>query len=205
MFTFKYGIPDFLEWAEKQKSRINMPGLKIRLMNKAKLKEEIKLYTELNNLSFQDHPYWADRYTDEDIELFYPFRFLLDNENLIIAEVDGKAVGFLLWYPDFNRLKKQGSDLNLFDVLKFRFKNQIDSFRYTEVGVLPEYRKSQVIIAMQCKVAEFVSNGIYKSYEAGFIFEENRNSIALAKRMLNRLSGVVPEPYRQFAVYEGTI
>ena len=205
MYTFKYSIPDFLEWAEEYKSRNNMPGLKIRLMNKKKLREEVKIYTDLNNLSFQDHPYWADRYTDEDLELFYPFRHLLDNENLIIAEVHGKAVGFLLWYPDFNSLKKSGTDLNLIDVIKFRSKNRIDSFRYTEVGILPEYRRSPVIIAMQCKVADLISNATYKTYEAGFIFEENRHSIALAKRMLKRLSGDTPGPYRQFAVYEGTL
>jgi ribosomal protein S18 acetylase RimI-like enzyme len=80
--------------------------------------------------------------------LFKPFRFLLDNENLIIAEIDGKPVGFFLWYPDFNELVASQRDLNVLDVIKYRLGKPIDTFRFTEIGILPEYQGSPVALAL---------------------------------------------------------
>jgi hypothetical protein len=41
--------------------------------------------------------------------------------------------------------------------------------------------------------------------EGGFIFEDNRGSIALAKRILRRSFGREAEPYRRYAVFEGEL
>jgi len=67
------------------------------------LAREVAIYTHLNNACFQQHPYWADRTPEEDLELFQPFRFFLDDGNLIFAERDGTPVGFLLWLPRLQR------------------------------------------------------------------------------------------------------
>ena len=182
-----------------------MPGLKIRIMDKSRIREETRIYTHLNNQAFKGHPYWADREEEEDIELFYPFRHLMKNEYLIFAEVDGEPAGFLLWYPDYNQLVRSHRDLNLWDVIRFRLDHPIDTFRYTEIGILPKFRKSQILLAMKQKAASYIKKAGYKYFEAGFIFEENRDSIALAMRMHERFSGSRPEPYRYYAVYEGSV
>lgn len=205
MYSIRFSAPDYVKWFETYGGKITMPGLKVRLMNKKKIRDETRIYTYLNNRAFQDHPYWADRKVEEDIELFYPFRFFMKNEYLIFAEVNGEPAGFLLWYPDFNQLIRSQRELNAWDVLRLKLNNPIDTFRYTEIGIHPKYRNSPIILAMKKKAAPYVKKAGYKYFEAGFIFEENRDSIALAIRMHQRFSGFKPEPYREYAVYEGNI
>ncbi len=180
-------------------------GLTTRNMDKRNIRSEITLYTRLNNLSFTDHPYWAHRSEREDFELFHPFRHLLDDENLVFAAIDGEAAGFFLWYPDFNQLVAGQRDLGFPEWLRFRTANPADTFRFTEVGILPRFRKSHVALAMVAHALPAVAKAGYRYCEAGFIFEENKDSAAFAVRMVSRSSGIVPEPYRRFAVYEGSL
>jgi len=205
MFTFRFSMDTYNLWAQTYNVQRVMKGLTVRFMNKHNIKEESAIYTQLNNKSFIKHPYWANRDTEEDLELFYPFRFLLDNENLIFAEIDGKPIGFFLWYPDFNQLVSSQRDLNVLDVVKFRIKNSIDTFRFTEIGIVPEYQRSPVALGLISKSLPAMLEKGYKFCEGGFIFEENHASIAFVKRILQRCHGVEPEPYRQFAVFETTL
>lgn len=205
MFTFRFGMEAYHAWAQTYQAQRTLKGLTIRFMDKRNIRQESAIYTQLNNQAFVNHPYWANRDNHEDLELFYPFRFLLDNENLIFAEIDGKPVGFYLWYPDFNQLVSSQRDLNVFDVLKFRIKNSIDTIRFTEIGIIPEYQRSPVALALISKSVSTLLEKGYKYCEGGFIFEENRASIAFVKRILQRCYGVEPEPYRQFAVFETTL
>ena len=158
-----------------------------------------------NNGSFQGHPYWANREVEEDLELFQPFRHLLANENLIFAEHEGRPIGFYLWYPDFNCLTQGHGDLGLWEWLKFRVRKQIDTFRYTEVGILPGYRNRSISLAMLQKALPSIAKQGFQYCEAGFIFEENRASMALATRNLKRVFGREVKPFRQYAVFEGSV
>lgn len=205
MVTFRFGMEAYHAWTQTYQAQRVLKGLTVRFMNKRNIRQESAIYTQLNNRAFTNHPYWANRDNEEDLELFNPFRFLLDNENLIFAEVDGKPVGFYLWYPDFNQLVSSQRDLNVFDVLKFRIKNSIDTFRFTEIGIMPEYQGSPVALALIHKSLPTLLEKGYRFCEGGFIFEENRASIAFVKRILQRCYGAVPEPYRQFAVFETTL
>ncbi|MBN2890587.1 MAG: GNAT family N-acetyltransferase [Bacteroidales bacterium] len=202
MFTFKFSMEAYIEWSKMYSPNRKIEGLNVRFMNKKDIKKESAIYTKLNSQAFVNHPYWADRDVEEDQELFYPFRFLLDNEHLIIAEKDNKPVGFYLWYPDFNQLIENQRDFNALDVLKNKLNNKIDTFRFTEIGILPEYQGSPVALALISKsVPKLIEKG-YKFCEGGFIFEENRASIAFVSRILQRIYGKKPEPYKQFAVFE---
>lgn len=205
MVTFRFSMEAYDSWAKTYPMQRAFKGLTVRFMDKRNINQESAIYTQLNNQAFINHPYWANRDKEEDLELFYPFRFLLDNENLIFAEVDGKPVGFYLWYPDFNQLVSSQRDLNVFDVLKFRIKNSIDTIRFTEIGIVPEYQRSPVALALISKSLPTLLEKGYRFCEGGFIFEENRASIAFVKRILLRCYGFEPEPYRQFAVFETTL
>lgn len=205
MFTFRLSMESYNAWVQTYPVQRVLKGLTVRFMDKRNIKDESALYTLLNNQAFTKHPYWANRDNEEDLELFYPFRYLLDNENLIFAEVNGKPVGFYLWYPDFNQLVSTQRDLNVLDVIKFRLKSSIDTFRFTEFGIIPEYQGSPVALALVNKALPAVMEKGYQFCEGGFIFEENRASIAFVKRMIQRSHGGATEPYRQFATFETTL
>jgi GNAT superfamily N-acetyltransferase len=205
MVTFRFDMETYSQWAQSYAQQRELKGLTVRYMDKSNIDSESAIYTELNNRSFINHPYWADRDDAEDLELFKPFRFLLDNENLIFAEVNGKPVGFFLWYPDYNQLVSSQRDLNVFDVMKFRLGASIDTFRFTEIGILPEYQGTPVALALINKSLPLLIQKGYRYCEGGFIFEENRASIAFVKRILQRCYGREAKPYREFATFETTL
>ena len=205
MSSFRFRMDEYIRWAESYRNVKSMQGLNVRFMDKKNIRKESSIYTYLNNHAFERHPYWANREDDEDLELFYPFRFLLRNENLIIAEVNGNPVGFFLWYPDFNELVSSQRDLNVWDVIRYKVGKKIKVFRFTEIGVLPQCQKSPVGTVLLMKAIPVLKERGYEFCEGGFIFEENMGSIALASRMIHRSTGIKPEPYRSYAVYEGKL
>ncbi len=202
MFSFRYPTQPFFEYYSSRKSPSSAQNIKVRTMRKRKLKEEVAIYTYLNNASFQNHIYWSDRTEAEDYELFKPFGPMLDEENLLIAEIDGQPAGFLLWYPDFNQLVKGSRHIGALEWLRFRFFNPIDTFRFTEFGVHPKYRNSRVVDEMIRKLSEIIQQTPYKMLEGGFIFEENASSIAVSLRYGLRSMRKALEPYREYAVFE---
>lgn len=202
MFTFRINMEMYAVWANSFQQQREIPGLKLRFMDKKNIKAESAIYTYLNNKAFTRHPFWADREIEEDIELFYPFRHLLDNENLVFAEVNGEPVGFFLWYPDFNQMVSSHRDLNLIDVIKFRAGKRPDTFRFTEIGIIPEYQRSTLVFSLIQKPMEFIMKNGFKFCEGGFIFEENKASVAFAKGLFKRSLGAKPDFYREYAVFE---
>jgi len=202
MVTFRLSMDVYAAWAESYTPNRAIDGLTVRFMDKKRIKEESAIYTMLNNQSFLKHPYWANRDPEEDLDLFYPFRFLLDNENLVFAEVKGKPVGFFLWYADFNQLVSGLRDLNAFDVIRYRLGKTPNAFRFTEIGIIPEYQRSAVALALLNKALPAIRSNGYQFCEGGFIFEENLASMAFVNRLLKRSFGSYQDVYRQFATFE---
>lgn len=205
MHSYRFSMEVYTEWAATYATTRRLNGLHVRFMNKKNIKAESALYTLLNNKAFAHHPFWANRDIAEDQQLFYPFRHLLENENLIFAEVNEQPVGFFLWYPDFNQLVNSQRDLNLWDVIRYRLGKRIDTFRFTEIGIIPEYQRSPVALALISKSLPVLIEKGYRFCEGGFIFEQNTASILFVKRILQRCYGKPPLPYRTFAVYETEI
>jgi len=205
MVTFRFAMSEYIKWMNQYNMKRLIRGVKTRNMNKRNIKKEIEIYTALNNQCFKEHPYWADRNIKEDLELFYPFRYLLKEENLIFAEYNGEPIGFFLWYPDFNQLVKGSRDLNLIDLIKYKSGAKINAFRFAEIGILPKYRRTSVNIALIQHSIPYIEKSKIDYCECGFIFEENTESIALMRRFMNRFFKREVEPYRRFAVFEGDL
>ena len=205
MFSFIYSMENASNFINAFKDKQSIKNISIRTMNLKNLKNEVKLYTHLNNISFQQHPFWSDRSWEEDFELFHPFRFLLKEENLLFAEVDGEPAGFLLWYPDFNQLVKDDSPLGLKHVLAYKFFNKIKTYRLTEIAVNPKFSRKPVAMAMMVKLIEIASAQGMEIGEGGFIFKSNTKSINFTLRCFERNTGAKVDPYRKFAVYESSL
>ncbi len=86
MVTFRFNMKGYVNWANTYSNNRKTEGLSVRYMDKKNIEKNTKIYTQLNNLAFVNHPYWANRDTAEYLKLFKPFRYLLNNENLIIDE-----------------------------------------------------------------------------------------------------------------------
>jgi len=206
MVSFRFENEGFYELATAMETAFDPGPVRVRTMDRRNLRREVAIYTHLNNASFGEHPYWSDRTPDEDFELFHPFRFLIRDENLLFAEIDGKPVGFLLWYPDFNELVTRNDEsIGALDVARYRLANPIRTVRLTEIAVLPEHRRSTAVGAMILRMIQHVRRGPYRFCEGGFIFEENSSCVGMTLRYISRACGRPLEPYRRYACYEAPL
>jgi len=205
MVSFRFPSEVFFRLRRQLAPTFDPGPITIRTMDRARFAREVDVYTWLNNACFQDHPYWADRTSAEDHELFHPFRHLLRDEHFIVAEHDGQPVGFLLWYPDFNELCRGDEALGVRHVARYRLTDPITTARLTEIAVLPQYRAHRVELALILRMIRGVEEAGYPYTEGGFIFEENRESIALTLRYIRRASGSTPRPHRRYAVFDGAL
>jgi hypothetical protein len=205
LVSYRFPLEPFVEYHRKMADFPDFKGITVRKLNKMKLRQETEIYTYLNNACFPGHPFWADRTVQEDYELFHPFRFLIKEENLLFAEKDGKPIGFFLWYPDFNQLLKGHQRLGIKHLLRYRFSSPIDTFRFTEIAVLPGYKKSHAVQAMILCAIPYIQKSGIKYGEGGFIFGENINSIVMTRRFLERSTGNKMEPHRHYALFETTL
>lgn len=204
MASFRYPNQPFYAYRAGDTGR-NNGALTVRTMRRSALRRDIAIYTHLNNACFRDEPYWTDRSVDEDRELFWPVRFLIREENLLFAELHGEPIGFLLWYPDFNQLVHAGRELGCWAICRYRLADPIDTVRLAQIAVHPKHRARGVFHTMMLAMASLVERHGYRWHEGGFIFEENRRSMATAKRYAQRTLGQTVEPYRRYAIFEGAL
>lgn len=147
-----------------------------RTANFNQLKKEIEIYTDLNNLCFEDHPFYYKRSYEEDYELFKQLKLFLKPENLLIAEKDGEPIGFMLWYPDFHQLISQGEAMGIKTYFRNRYKgNTIKKFKIAEIGILPAYQGTAAILGLFDKCLELTKNR-YSQCETGWILDTNLKS-----------------------------
>lgn len=166
----------------------------VRRGNFRRLADELAIYTELNNAAFAGHPHYFVRTAQEDLELFRAFGPLLREENFLVAEHDGRPVGFLLWYPDFNEWTAPGGTVGLAAVVRSRVLGRRPTrFKIAELGVRPEFHRSGAILALMAKCFSLVK-GRYRVGESGWILDEN----TLSKALNTRWQGVPDKTYRVF-------
>jgi len=148
----------------------------VREVNLNKLKSEIAIYTRINNEAFVDHLFYYPRKEEEDFELFKEFKYLLKPENLLFVEKGGVAVGFMLWYPDFNKLIKPGEKVGLKTVIRNKlYPNKIKTFKIVEMGVVPSAQRRGAILAL-FNYCFKCTKGRFDYVESSWILSENTMS-----------------------------
>lgn len=157
------------------KKRI-LKNYKVRKADFKNIEKEAKIYTEINNDAFKSHRFYYERRKEEDLELFKEYKLFLKEENLLFLEHKGKEVGFMLWYPDFNQLIKEGETLGVKSLLKSRlFPRKIDTFKIVELGVALKHQRTGGVYALfdYCKG---ITKERFKKCESGWILDENISS-----------------------------
>jgi len=148
----------------------------VRESDLSNLKNECAIYTDVNNSAFSQHLFYYPRNYEEDYELFKDLKFLLKPENLLFVERDGKPVGFMLWYPDFNQIMSMGETAGLKTVIKNKlFGHKIDTFKIVEMGVIPGERNRGAILALFDYCFRCIKDK-YSFMESGWVLADNFKS-----------------------------
>ncbi len=157
--------------SSKLKKRYN-----VRVARLSNLKSECAIYTDVNNSAFSQHLFYYPRDYEEDYELFKDLKFLLRPENLLFVEKDGRPVGFMLWYPDFNQVMSIGETVGLKTVIKNNFLgHKIDTFKIVEMGVVPAERNRGAILALFDYCFRCIKDK-YDFMESGWVLADNFKS-----------------------------
>ena len=176
-------------WSQKifplPQDRVNrlMKRYTFRYMTPSTYKDDLAIYTALNNRCFPDHPFYFQREEDEDQYLFKDLKFFLKKNSLVFAEFEGIPVGFLLWYPDWSEIMKPGETLSTFTAIKrFLFSHKVNTFKIVEWAVLPEHRKKGVPIGMLSALYHIVKSKRYNQCKTSWIFDSNTDSNAFGHK-----------------------
>lgn len=115
----------------------------------------------------------------------------------LIAEVDGRPIGFSLALPDYNPLlKKMNGRLLPFGIFRLLLgRRHIHRVRVLTMGVVPEHRRSGIEMAL---IYHTFKNGYERGFDEGefsWILEDN----VLMRRALERFGAVPTKTYR---IYE---
>jgi hypothetical protein len=175
MTSYKGDVENFsLKAVEKAVERVSTQ-FTFREISKSNFKEDMALYTRFTNEAFADHKFYYKREEEEDYELYAPMINTLKSENILFAQRNGEIVACLMWYPNY-------------------YEDCTRDLKITEIGVLPRYRKSGVILGLfnECYKR---TNGKFDCMESGWIFDDNFLSKSITNRWANKV-------HKKFNVYE---
>ncbi len=176
---------------------IERPGLKIRSIDMSRFDEEANLLRTLYNESWSQN--WGFIPMD-DADFAYSakdLKSMVDPSYILVAELEGKPVGFSVTFPDFNiATQSMKGRMYPFGWLKFLLaKRNIKYARMPLMGVLPDYRKLGVDMALVYRSLQAVfANGITAG-ECSWILEDN-------KAMNRILEGYGANMYKTYRIYE---
>lgn len=178
--------------------RLRRNGITIRSVNPKKLKEEAARVKEVYNAAWDKNLAFVPVTDNEFQYLAKDLSLILDKDLCLIAEKDGKFVGFALAIPDINQPLKKVSKGRLLPFGWFKLwrgLKKIDGVRILALGVKQEYRKMGIEACFYAGMIRRATARGIKTAEASWILEHND----LMNKGIESVGGKV---YRKFRIYE---
>jgi GNAT superfamily N-acetyltransferase len=176
-------------------TRLRNQGINIRKINLKKYKEETDQLQEIYNAAWDKNLGFVPMTKNEFNYLAKDLKQIIDPDFCIIAEKEGKVIGFSLAIPDINQVLIKIKKGRLFPtgILKLAFqRRKIDAVRIIALGVVKEHRKKGI---EACFYGETMSSGSQKGIfkaEASWVLEHND----LMNKALIEMGGTVYKRYR---------
>lgn len=140
--------------------------------------------------------------TDEEFDyMAKDLKLVLDTDFCLVAEHDGKPIGFALCLPDINQVQKNVRRGRLLPsgIFKLLFgRKKINALRIIALGVTEPYRKMGI-------EAIFYGTIMQKGLEKGMVRAE-ASWILEGNEMMNRgIQHINGKPYKKYRIYEKTL
>jgi len=185
--------PRVVRFAERAGER---SGVTVRTFDRSRSAEEVKCMFDIYNRAWEKN--WGF-IPMEEAEFRYAAKNMgqvLDPTLALLAEKDGRPIGFSLTVPDYNPLfKKMNGRLLPFGFLHFLLgRRSIRRIRIVAFGVLREYHNRGVEPLLMYHTFKNALLRGHTSCDMSWILEEN----VLARRVLDNLGAVHYKTYRIF-------
>ncbi len=181
--------------------RLKRNNIIIRKVNLKKFKEEAANLRKVYNSAWDKNTGFVPL-TDEEFDyLAKDLKLILDTDFALVAEQDGKIVGFGLALPNLNEVLikiKRGRLLptGIFKLLLN--KSKVQSIRIYALGIVDGYRKMGIEACLYGTIIKEYKRKGLKHAEAGWTLENN----TLINEAIIAIKG---DPYKKYRIYEKAI
>lgn len=208
MDLFAYILHNATYQSEKMKRMVNLlrerTGITIRSMdfkNKANFKRDTAILKNIFNAAWEKN--WGFvKITDDEFDfLVNDLKQVAEPSLVLIAEHQGKPVGFAITLPNINEAlihNKKGSLLGALWHLVTK-KKKITSVRIFVLGLLPEFRNKGIDTLMYAETADAAHKLGCDTGEASWILESNE---AMNKALTQIMQA---SKYKTYRIYERDI
>ncbi|MFO7888950.1 MAG: hypothetical protein R6V04_01275 [bacterium] len=150
-------------------------GVTVRSIDIKNIKQETKLLVKIANESTRDNWGYMMVSENEAEHLAGSLKLIVDPDIIMLAEINGKPIGYMIVLPDINIiLKKLRGKLFPFGIFKLqRGIRNIRNFRVWGLGILPEYRRKAIDILFYNRLYEILSPKKPGYVEANYVLEDN--------------------------------
>ena len=178
--------------------RLEQKGITIRPINVKDFKNEVRKVREIYNSAWDHNLGFVPMTESEFNYLAKDLKNILNADFCLVAEHQGKMVGFALAVPDINQILikiKRGRLLptGIFKLL-FGLK-KINYYRVITLGVIEEYRKMGIEACFYAKIIQMGVKYKLKGAEGSWILENNE----MMNKALQNINGKV---YKTYRIYE---
>jgi GNAT superfamily N-acetyltransferase len=182
-------------------TRLNRQGLEVRKINMKNFDAEVAKVLEVYNSAWEENTGFVPMTEKEFRYLAKDLKMILDKDFCLLAEHQGKVIGFALAIPDINQVLKTIKNGRLFPFGIFKLLlglKKINYLRVLALGVIDGYRKMGI---EACFYADIIGTAITKNItgaEASWILENN-------ELMNNGLLKLSASPYKRYRLYQKSI
>lgn len=150
-------------------------GVTVRSFDIKRFDEELDAIKEIYNRSWELNWGFVPMTDAEFAHLAKQFRPVLVPDLCLIAEAEGKPVGFSLVLPDYNQaLRHLDGRLFPFGIFKLLwYRRKIEGIRILTLGLVPGYRRRGLDAMMYLRIFQTARRLGYSWGEASWILEDN--------------------------------
>jgi GNAT superfamily N-acetyltransferase len=194
-YEYQGAIPDHLtRFSERIRQR---KKIIIRPINMSRFVEDVETIFRIYNAAWSQNWGFVPVTEEEFRATAKDLKPIVDPSVVLIAEKEGKPVGFIVTLPDYNvLLRKMNGRLFPFGFLHMLFgRKSITRVRTLLMGVVAEYRLGGIEVLL---IHSTFERGLPKGYRGGemsWILEDN----VLMRRAIERMGATIGKVYR---IYE---
>jgi GNAT superfamily N-acetyltransferase len=206
LYAYRLGADSFLSpKLERVQQRVReRSGVTIRTVDfspKEAFKRDVVILREIYNSAWEKN-WGAVKMTDAEFDfLAADLKQVAEPDFALIAEIEGKPVGFALGLPDINQLLIGNRNGGLIGAgLRLLFgKKRITRGRIIVLGVVPAFQRHGIDAVLYFEIGTRMTRGHgYTEGEASWILEDNT--------MMNRAAEMMNgEIYKRYRLYQKTI
>ncbi len=178
--------------------RLANNGITIRPINMKDFKNEVERLLEVYNAAWAENTGFVPMTEKEFRYLAKDLKMILDKDFCLLAEHNGKVIGFSLAIPDVNQVLIKIKRGRLFPTGIFKLLlglKKIDYVRVLALGVVEGYRRAGIEACFYADIIEKAAAKKLRGGEASWILENNE----LMNNGLKKLNATV---YKRYRIYD---